>query len=72
MSLSMVPLLIHSPDIPVEVRETLQAAYAVDHPEARAGLLQTAARLLYSQSEGELACSDVRELVGLPDGDCCS
>lgn len=69
MSLSMAPLLMYSPDVPASVREVLQAAYTVERPEARADLLQTAARLLYSETE--LACSDVRELVGLPDGDCC-
>lgn len=70
MSLSLAPLLIHSPDVSATVREALQAAYAVERPDARAELLAAAARLLYIEAEGELACSDARELVGLPDGDC--
>lgn len=71
MSLSMAPLLIHSPDVPTSVREVLQAAYAMERPDERADLLATAARLLYREADGALACSDARELVGLPDGDCC-
>lgn len=70
MSLSMAPLLMHNPDVPAPVREALQAAYAVERPDARAELLATAARLLYAETDGELPCSDARELVGLPSGDC--
>lgn len=68
MSLSVAPLLIHSTDLSLDVRETLQAAYAEEQPAARTDLLATAARLLHRETE--LDCADVRELVGLPGGSC--
>jgi hypothetical protein len=68
MSLSMAPLLMHSEQIPTEARDAIRAAY--DAPlQHRAARLEVAARVLH-QATG-LACSDVRELVGLPgDGQC--
>lgn len=67
MSFSMATLLIHSPDIPVSVREALRAAERAE-PADRGRQLKTAARLLYQQVD--LPCSDVRELVGLPASKC--
>lgn len=67
MSFSMGPLLIHSADVPAEVREVLQTAYAAE-PEAQRELLAQAATLLYHATD--LECADVRELVGLTAGTC--
>jgi hypothetical protein len=68
MSLSMAPLLMHSEQIPTEARDAIRAAYDAP-PQHRAARLEAAARVLH-QATG-LACSDVRELVGLPgDGPC--
>jgi hypothetical protein len=68
MSLSMAPLLMHSARLPAEVRDAIRAAYEAPPPH-RSARLESAARVLH-QSTG-LECSDVRELVGLPDdGDC--
>ncbi len=67
MSISMVSLLMHSPDVPAHVREALRAAHR-SAPEQRAARLASAARLLVR--ELPLDCADVRELVGLPPGSC--
>lgn len=67
MSFSMTPLLMHSPDLSISVREALAAAYNAD-PEDRAEHLQLAAQLL--RHETQLECSDVKELIGMPDGSC--
>lgn len=67
MKFSMGPLLMHSSDVPTEVREALQAAYAAE-PEAQHELLSQAASLLYRATD--LECSDVRELVGLRSAPC--
>ena len=65
--LSMAPLLIHSTDIPLHVREALRSAISAE-PDQRASRLESAAFLLHQ--ELELECADVRELMGLPTGDC--
>lgn len=65
MRFSMAPLLMHSPDVPVGVRDALVAAYAAE-PEHRADRLEAAARLLHRETD--LACDDVRELIGIPGG----
>jgi hypothetical protein len=68
MSLSMAPLLMHSEQVPAEARDAIRAAYDAP-PHRRTERLEAAARVLH-QATG-LACSDVRELVGLPgDSDC--
>jgi hypothetical protein len=68
MSLSMMPILIHSEAVSAEVRAVLKAADA-SPPNQRRAELEVAARLLYV--EGRLDCRDVRELVGLgPKYDC--
>lgn len=67
MSFSLVPLLLHSPDLPANVREALQAAH-ISEPEDREDRLVIAARLLHRETQ--LECADVRELVGLPPGGC--
>jgi hypothetical protein len=64
MSLSMAPLLMHSAQVPAEVRDAIRAAYEAP-PRHRSARLESAARVLH-QSTG-LECSDVRELVGLSD-----
>jgi hypothetical protein len=63
MSFSMATLLMHSPDVPMNVREALRAA-ADAEPADRPVQLKVAAKLLFQ--EVDLPCSDVRELVGLP------
>ena len=68
MSLSMAPLLIYSADVPAEARDAIRAAYEAPAPE-RSASLEYAARVLH-QATG-LACSDVRALIGLPDGGDC-
>jgi hypothetical protein len=68
MSLSMVPLLMHSQQVPAEARDAIRAAYDAP-PQHRTASLKAAARVLH-QATG-LGCSDVHELVGLPgDRDC--
>jgi hypothetical protein len=68
MSLSMGPLLMHSEHVPALAREAIRAAYAAP-PDRRTAGLEAVARVL-PQATG-LECSDVRELVGLPeDKDC--
>lgn len=69
MSFSMATLLMHSPDVPANVREALRAAEDAE-PADRPHQLKTAAHLLFQ--EVDLTCADVRELVGLPanDGGC--
>jgi hypothetical protein len=59
---TMAPLLIHSDDVPASARDALKAAYAAP-PESRGGYLETAAQILYEETD--LECRDVRELVGL-------
>ncbi len=68
MAMSMAPLLMYSELVPAAAREALRAAYAV--PAAlRGASLESAARILHRETG--LACTDVRELVGLDeDGDC--
>ena len=67
MRFSVAQLLMHGDAAPVEARAALRAAY--EGPvEQRTAHLEAAARVLYRQTE--LACSDARELVGLPDGTC--
>jgi len=63
----MATLLMHSPDVPANVREALQAAHRAE-PSERTDQLKNAAHLLYQQVD--LPCTDVRELVGLPINDC--
>lgn len=65
MSFFMGPLLIHSADVPLFVRDALADAYAAA-PEQRTHRLEAAARLLHRETG--LECEDVRELVGLPGG----
>lgn len=65
ISFSIAPMLIHSSDVPVPVREALVEAYA-GAPEQRADRLEAAARLLHRETE--LPCEDARELIGLPGG----
>ena len=67
MSFSMATLLMHSPDVPANVREALRAAERAE-PGERTDQLKTAAHLLYR--EVDLPCADVRELVGLPASEC--
>jgi hypothetical protein len=64
----MVPLLMHSPDIPEQVREQLRAAYLAG-PDQRAEQLYSAARSIHEELDVE--CEDARELVGLPPAPGC-
>jgi hypothetical protein len=63
MSFTLGPLLMHSDHVPAEARDALRAAYE-GPPERRGALLESAARILYAETE--LECDDARELVGLP------
>lgn len=65
MSLTMAPLLMHSPDVPAVVRAELAAAHR-GAPEQRDEHLARAAHLLYRSVP--LDCADALELVGLPAG----
>ena len=65
MSLSMAPLLRHSPDVPASVRAELAAASAVPGPD-RDEHLARAASLLHRAVA--IDCADALELVGLPAG----
>ena len=67
MGLSMASLLMHSDLVPVEVRDAIRAAFAAPAAQRSAGL-ESAARIIHRETG--LACTDVRELVGLPDGEC--
>ena len=68
MALNIAPLLILDPAVPGPAREALRAATSAP-PEGRKLALESAARLLYHQTE--LDCRDARELVGLPPGGSC-
>ena len=67
MAMSMAPLLMHSEHVPAEARDAIRAAYDAPAAERSAGL-ESAARIIHRETG--LACADVRELVGLPDGEC--
>jgi hypothetical protein len=62
MGFSLAPLLIHSPAVPVEAQNALRAA-SFGPPERRAAALESAARVLFRETE--LECRDAIELVGL-------
>lgn len=66
MPLTMSTLLMHDERVPIEARHALIAAHAAP-PAERAELLESAARILYDDTE--LDCEDVLELVDLP-ADC--
>lgn len=69
MALNVASLLTYSDAVPAAAREALRAANA-GPPESRAIELESAARVLFAQTD--LDCCEVRELVGLPPGDGCS
>ncbi len=62
MSDWLLPLLIHSRDVPASARAALVAASHAPASERRSHL-EIAARALYR--EAHLDCADARELVGL-------
>jgi hypothetical protein len=59
----MAPLLMHSPDVPANVRAELRAAHGATR-EHRDEHLARAAHLLHHAVP--LDCADALELVGLP------
>ncbi|MBX3232108.1 MAG: hypothetical protein KIT84_19665 [Labilithrix sp.] len=65
--MSMAPILMHSDHVSPSARQALRAASSA-RPEHRDALLVTAARILHAETG--LPCEDVKELVGLPTGDC--
>jgi hypothetical protein len=69
MSLSLAPLLIHSEQVSAGVRAAIRSAYEAP-PARRSAGLESAARMLHRETG--LDCSDVRELVGLPEGGDCA
>jgi len=68
MSLSMVPLLIQSNDVPAAARRALRDARDAP-PEGRSLHLEAAARSLYNDLG--LDCDDARALVGLSEAGSC-
>ena len=67
MAFTLAPLLIHHESVPQEARDALRAA-SIAPPERRIEELESAARILYRDTD--LECRDVRELVGLDAGPC--
>ena len=67
MALSMAPLLIHNDAVPARAREALQAAQLAA-PEQKNAALEDAARILHRETS--LDCSEARDLLGLPPGNC--
>jgi hypothetical protein len=68
MRFSMTPLLMHSEAVPPRARDALRAAWH-EPPESREAALESAARVLYRETE--LDCGETRDLIGLPSiGDC--
>jgi len=68
MMFSMTPLLMHSDAVPPSARAALRAAWQ-EPPERRDAALESAARVLYRETE--LDCGETRDLIGLPPGPCC-
>ena len=68
MTFSMTPLLMHSNAVPARARDALKAAWS-EPPERRDAALESAARVLYRETE--LDCGEARDLIGLPPGGCC-
>ncbi len=62
MRLSLIPLLLHSDEVPASARDALREASVAPADERRPHL-EAAARALYR--EAHLDCADARELVGL-------
>ena len=62
MGFTLAPLLIHHEAVPQEARDALRAA-TLAPPEYRTEKLESAARILYRETD--LDCADARELVGL-------
>ena len=68
-SLSLAPLLLHTDGVPDGVRDALRNAFASDREEEREAHLVSAARVF--AAETDLACVDIKELVGFSiDGPC--
>lgn len=68
MGFTMAPLLMHSDSVPAEAREALKRAHQGPE-EHRAAQLESAARVLYRETE--LDCAEARDLVGLPSSGTC-
>ena len=62
MSLSLLPILLHSDDVPVSARDALREA-SLAPADLRRAHLEAAARALLR--EADLDCADACELVGL-------
>jgi len=62
---SMMPILMHSMFVPPAARAALNAAASADEAQ-RPEMLRSAAHILHRETG--LECSDVKALVGLPDG----
>lgn len=67
MSYTMASILVHNESVPTAIRAALRAAHE-GPPEHRLELLESAAQIL--QAEIGVGCSEARELVDLPPGDC--
>ena len=67
MSFAMASLLAHTDFVPAAARVAIKAAHD-GPPSLRAGLLESAARILHR--EAGIECSDARELMDLLPGDC--
>ena len=60
--ISLLPILLHSDDVPASARDALLAASVAPVDEQRTHL-EAAARALFR--DAQLDCADARELVGL-------
>jgi len=68
MAINVASLLVHSDAVSGPARQALiEASRAA--PEEREAKLQSAAKLLYAETD--LECSEVRDLVGLPASASC-
>jgi hypothetical protein len=67
MSMSMIPLLMVSDSISAEAREALRAVVKAPAHE-RAEKRVAAARLLFNETD--LACDEVKDLMGLSPTEC--
>jgi hypothetical protein len=68
MSFAMASLLAHSDQVPPSARVVIKAAHE-GPPALRAGLLESAAMILYQ--EAGIECADARELLDLTPGNDC-
>jgi len=67
MSLSLAPILLHSDDVSPQAKRALEAGMRGPESQRRVAL-ESAAKLIVLETG--VSCSDARELVDLPPGNC--